>query len=164
MRLTAVLGLVVLGWEAVVVGACAGSGHGRGSEEKVWTREELDDLERKWGTEVSPSCRVSVALAPPTLWVWSCCCHCLLYEDRPMKNGGHRTALLGRLTRLQWGFTGIGSFAHLKYVKCLTTPSEQFDIAIIGAPFDTAVSYRPGEHPPPCLLMMHSINQDDPSL
>ncbi|KXH66922.1 arginase [Colletotrichum salicis] len=41
------------------------------------------------------------------------------------------------------GFTGIGSFAHLKHVKCLTTPSELYDIAIIGAPFDTAVSYRP---------------------
>ncbi|KAI0128362.1 arginase family-domain-containing protein [Xylariales sp. AK1849] len=44
----------------------------------------------------------------------------------------------------EWGFTGIGSFAHLPYAKCLTTPSEQFDIAIIGAPFDTATSYRPG--------------------
>lgn len=43
------------------------------------------------------------------------------------------------------GFTGIGSFAHLKHVKCLTTPSELYDIAIIGAPFDTAVSYRPGK-------------------
>jgi agmatinase len=43
------------------------------------------------------------------------------------------------------GFTGIGSFAHLDYVKCLTTPTEAFDIAILGAPFDTAVSYRPGQ-------------------
>jgi arginase family enzyme len=39
---------------------------------------------------------------------------------------------------------GIGSFAHLKYVKCLAEPRELFDIAIIGVPFDTAVSYRPG--------------------
>lgn len=44
----------------------------------------------------------------------------------------------------QWSFAGIGSFAHLDYVKCLTTPAEEFDIAIVGAPFDTAVSYRPG--------------------
>ncbi|KAI1167553.1 agmatinase [Nemania serpens] len=43
-----------------------------------------------------------------------------------------------------WAFSGISTFAHLKHVKCLTTPSELFDIAIIGAPFDTAVSYRPG--------------------
>ena len=55
----------------------------------------------------------------------------------------------------KWGFSGIGSFAHLKYVKCLTTPSELFDIGIIGVPFDTAVSYRPGMYsnpPPPHLL------------
>lgn len=45
---------------------------------------------------------------------------------------------------LQWAFNGIGSFAHLDYVKCLTNPQEKYDIAIIGAPFDTAVSFRPG--------------------
>lgn len=44
----------------------------------------------------------------------------------------------------EWGFVGISTFAHLKHVKCLTTPSEPFDIGIIGAPFDTAVSYRSG--------------------
>ncbi|KAI0011760.1 agmatinase [Xylariaceae sp. FL0662B] len=43
----------------------------------------------------------------------------------------------------EWAFSGISTFAHLQYTKCLTTPSELFDIAIIGAPFDTAVSYRP---------------------
>lgn len=60
---------------------------------------------------------------------------------------GARGTLALRLTmfRLQWPYAGIGSFAHLKYAKCLTTPAELFDIAIIGAPFDTAVSYRPGE-------------------
>ncbi|KAI1841236.1 hypothetical protein JX265_010152 [Neoarthrinium moseri] len=51
---------------------------------------------------------------------------------------------LERKWGIEWAFTGIGSFAHLKYVKCLTNPTELFDIAIIGAPFDTAVSYRPG--------------------
>lgn len=40
---------------------------------------------------------------------------------------------------------GIGSFAHLEHTKCLTNPSVLYDIAIVGAPFDTAVSYRPGE-------------------
>ncbi|RMZ90735.1 hypothetical protein DV736_g2032, partial [Chaetothyriales sp. CBS 134916] len=43
-----------------------------------------------------------------------------------------------------WSFTGISTFAHLRHVKCLTAPYEPFDIGIIGAPFDTAVSYRPG--------------------
>lgn len=46
--------------------------------------------------------------------------------------------------RLQWSFSGIASFAHLKPVKCLIEPDERYDIAVIGAPFDTAVSYRPG--------------------
>lgn len=46
----------------------------------------------------------------------------------------------------QWSFSGIGSFAHLDYVKCLTNPSQRFDIAVVGAPFDTAVTYRPGRH------------------
>ncbi|KNB01270.1 hypothetical protein FOXG_04547 [Fusarium oxysporum f. sp. lycopersici 4287] len=43
-----------------------------------------------------------------------------------------------------WAFGGIGTFAHLNHVKCLTEPTEPYDIAIIGAPFDTAVTYRPG--------------------
>ena len=43
-------------------------------------------------------------------------------------------------------FSGPLSFAHLTYARCLddvshTTP---FDIAILGMPFDTAVTYRPG--------------------
>ena len=46
----------------------------------------------------------------------------------------------------QWTFSGIASFAHLKPVKCLIEPDERYDIAVIGAPFDTAVSYRPGMH------------------
>jgi len=58
-----------------------------------------------------------------------------------MKRSATRTS---QLTCWLLGFTGIGSFAHLKHVKCLTDPSELYDIAIIGAPFDTAVSYRPG--------------------
>jgi agmatinase len=58
-----------------------------------------------------------------------------------------------RLAELEakWGtdfsFTGISTFAHLPYVRCLTDPTAQFDIGIIGAPFDTAVSYRPGTGP-----------------
>jgi len=44
-----------------------------------------------------------------------------------------------------WGFSGISTFAHLPHVKCLTTPGNPYDIGILGAPFDTAVSYRPGK-------------------
>ncbi|KAK6501517.1 hypothetical protein TWF481_009355 [Arthrobotrys musiformis] len=43
-----------------------------------------------------------------------------------------------------WSFSGISTFAHLPYTRCLTNPYAAYDVAIIGAPFDTAVSYRPG--------------------
>jgi agmatinase len=45
---------------------------------------------------------------------------------------------------MQWGFSGISTFAHLPHTRCLTRPQTTYDIAILGAPFDTAVSYRPG--------------------
>lgn len=48
------------------------------------------------------------------------------------------------LTIRQWGFSGISTFAHLPHTRCLQDPGQEFDIAILGAPFDTAVSYRPG--------------------
>ncbi|RYP67298.1 hypothetical protein DL771_007316 [Monosporascus sp. 5C6A] len=60
---------------------------------------------------------------------------------------------------VDWGFTGISTFAHLKHVKCLTTPTELFDIAIVGAPFDTAVSYRPGARFGPRAIRAASARQ-----
>ena len=44
----------------------------------------------------------------------------------------------------QWGFSGVNSFAHLDHVKCLTKPDTLFDIAVLGVPFDTATTFRPG--------------------
>ncbi|KZP31570.1 agmatinase [Athelia psychrophila] len=42
-------------------------------------------------------------------------------------------------------FSGITTFARLPWVQCLSKQSEEtFDIAFIGAPFDTGTSYRPG--------------------
>ncbi|KAJ3552997.1 hypothetical protein NPX13_g10985 [Xylaria arbuscula] len=58
-----------------------------------------------------------------------------------------------------WGFSGISTFAHLRHVKCLTTPNELFDIAILGAPFDTAVSYRPGKLNSPPHMSLVAIFQ-----
>jgi len=85
---------LALGYGTAVSQACGG-GHGdhahNGRQVRRWTQEEIDELERKWGTD--------------------------------------------------WSFSGISTFAHLKHVKCLTNPTEQFDIAIIGAPFDTAVRW-----------------------
>ncbi|KAI5956849.1 hypothetical protein KGF54_000467 [Candida jiufengensis] len=43
-----------------------------------------------------------------------------------------------------WQFQGIATFAHLDHFQCLVEPDQDFDIGIIGVPFDTAVSYRPG--------------------
>lgn len=40
-------------------------------------------------------------------------------------------------------FSGISTFGRLKYHPCLSS-DVQYDIAFIGAPFDTGTSYRPG--------------------
>ena len=34
-------------------------------------------------------------------------------------------------------FNGLTTFAHVPYLNCLRERSESFDIAILGAPFDT---------------------------
>ncbi|KAG5971534.1 hypothetical protein E4U55_001188 [Claviceps digitariae] len=104
---TIALGLVCLLLAFANTGsACGHNGH---DDVKEWTREELAELEAKWGFE--------------------------------------------------WSYSGIGSFAHLDYVKCLTNPAEQYDIAIIGMPFDTAVSYRPGARFGPRAIRQASARQ-----
>lgn len=62
-----------------------------------------------------------------------------------------------------WGFSGISTFAHLPHHKCLTIPSTEsasdFDIAILGVPFDTAVSYRSGARFGPRAIRAASARQ-----
>ncbi|KND87228.1 putative agmatinase 1 [Tolypocladium ophioglossoides CBS 100239] len=41
-------------------------------------------------------------------------------------------------------FSGISTFGRLPYQPCLSNPKVQYDIAFLGAPFDTGTSYRPG--------------------
>ncbi|KAJ5723554.1 agmatinase 1 [Penicillium malachiteum] len=41
-------------------------------------------------------------------------------------------------------FSGISTFGRLPYSPCLATNDVQYDIAFLGAPFDTGTSYRPG--------------------
>ncbi|GAA5957235.1 hypothetical protein JCM21900_001201 [Sporobolomyces salmonicolor] len=41
-------------------------------------------------------------------------------------------------------FSGIVTFAHLPHQRCLEEPSAQADIIVLGIPFDTTVSFRPG--------------------
>lgn len=42
-------------------------------------------------------------------------------------------------------YEGIAYFAHLEGLNCFSNSSDgKFDIAIVGAPFDLGVTYRPG--------------------
>ncbi|UNI21328.1 Agmatinase [Purpureocillium takamizusanense] len=41
-------------------------------------------------------------------------------------------------------FSGISTFGRLPYQPCLRAPDVKYDIAFLGAPFDTGTSYRPG--------------------
>lgn len=43
------------------------------------------------------------------------------------------------------GYSGPLSFSHLPYARCLEDATKPFDIGILGFPFDTTTSYRPGE-------------------
>ena len=45
-------------------------------------------------------------------------------------------------------YAGISTFAHLPYAKCWDDKDTTFDIAFLGAPLDTATSYRPGKTDP----------------
>ncbi|KAK1523292.1 arginase [Colletotrichum paranaense] len=135
MKLTSLL----LGCSSALLAAACGN-HG---DEKEWTKAELDELEAKWGFEVRRMDVFTMGLVPVTG-----------EESKWVMRGEHRGA-----HDVDLGFTGIGSFAHLKHVKCLTTPSELYDIAIIGAPFDTAVSYRPGARFGPRAIRQASSRQ-----
>ncbi|KAL3424988.1 Guanidinobutyrase [Phlyctema vagabunda] len=66
---------------------------------------------------------------------------------------------LERKWGFEWGFSGVNTFAHLKHVKCLTTTETLFDIGILGVPFDTAVSYRPGARFGPRAIRAASARQ-----
>ncbi|KAI1270567.1 Arginase/deacetylase [Xylariaceae sp. FL1019] len=41
-------------------------------------------------------------------------------------------------------FSGISTFGRLPYYPCLSSSEILYDLAFIGAPFDTGTSYRPG--------------------
>ncbi|KAF8665483.1 hypothetical protein AX16_000499 [Volvariella volvacea WC 439] len=70
----------------------------------------------------------------------------------PRENAHGRTARESRFPTwkekygepLDYAFTGPLSFSHLPYKSCLAEESETYDIALLGIPFDTAVTYRTG--------------------
>lgn len=41
-------------------------------------------------------------------------------------------------------FAGVATFAHLEHQRCLDNPELPLDLAIIGIPYDSAVTFRPG--------------------
>lgn len=56
-------------------------------------------------------------------------------------------------------YTGPLSFSHLPYLRCLEDSSQSFDIAIIGFPFDTTTTYRPGARFGPFAIRVGSRRQ-----
>jgi agmatinase len=63
--------------------------------------------------------------------------------------GPHKSLWYNRLpgdggTQADSVFSGISTFGRLPYQPCLSMQDVQYDIAFIGAPFDTGTSYRPG--------------------
>lgn len=57
-----------------------------------------------------------------------------------------------------WPFTGLPSFAKLPFHRCLVENPE-FDIAVLGVPFDTAVTFRPGARFGPQKIRLASQRQ-----
>ncbi|KZV64227.1 Arginase/deacetylase [Peniophora sp. CONT] len=58
------------------------------------------------------------------------------------------------------GYTGPLSFSHLEYARCLQEPDTTFDIAVLGMPFDTTVTYRPGARFGPTGIRIGSRRQN----
>lgn len=44
-------------------------------------------------------------------------------------------------------FAGVATFAHLDHQRCLDQPDLPLDLAVIGVPYDSAVTFRPGMYP-----------------
>ncbi|KAH3901353.1 related to agmatinase [Saccharomycodes ludwigii] len=59
-----------------------------------------------------------------------------------------------------WPYQGVETFAHLPHTKCLLHPDVEFDIGIIGVPFDTATTYRPGARFGPSAIRKGSQRQN----
>ena len=54
---------------------------------------------------------------------------------------------IDQIANISWAdsvFSGISTFGRIQYHPCLANEDVKYDIAFIGAPFDTGTSYRPG--------------------
>ncbi|KAI1185716.1 Arginase/deacetylase [Nemania serpens] len=72
-----------------------------------------------------------------------------LHGDQNTVAGPHRPLWYNTLpgdggTQADSVFSGISTFGRLPYYPCLSSEDVSYDLAFIGAPFDTGTSYRPG--------------------
>ncbi|RPD55854.1 Arginase/deacetylase [Lentinus tigrinus ALCF2SS1-6] len=77
------------------------------------------------------------------------------------RSSGSQTWLEKYGPQIDQGFSGPLSFAHLPYTRCLEDENAEFDIALLGMPFDTAVTYRPGARFGPYAIRSGSRRQRD---
>lgn len=85
--------------------------------------------------------------------------HSQFHNQKPVfKSQGEPT--LEETWGQDWLFDNSGaSFAHLPNTKCLIDTEAEYDIGLIGVPFDTAVSYRPGSRFGPQAIRQASQRQ-----
>jgi agmatinase len=76
----------------------------------------------------------------------TCILHTSVYAHQFVANGGnqipfwaHTESVIGEIDLSTYDFGGIGTYAGVPYENCFVEndTSEGFDIAILGAPFDT---------------------------
>lgn len=68
--------------------------------------------------------------------------------------------VLNRKWGSDWNFAGISTFAHLPAERCLVDFNTTYDVALVGVPFDTAVTYRPGARFGPRGIRAASMRQN----
>ncbi|KAH0289565.1 Arginase/deacetylase [Aureobasidium namibiae CBS 147.97] len=71
------------------------------------------------------------------------------HNQETFKEGPHKQLWYNALpgdggTQADSVFSGISTFGRIEYHPCLASDARKYDIAFIGAPFDTGTSYRPG--------------------
>ncbi|OTA95103.1 hypothetical protein M434DRAFT_20495 [Hypoxylon sp. CO27-5] len=71
------------------------------------------------------------------------------HDDQEVPSGPHQALWYNVLpgdggTQADSVFSGISTFGRLPYQPCLNHEDVNYDLAFIGAPFDTGTSYRPG--------------------
>ncbi|TIA21897.1 Arginase/deacetylase [Aureobasidium pullulans] len=71
------------------------------------------------------------------------------HSQETFKEGPHKSLWYNTLpgdggTQADSVFSGISTFGRIEYSPCLASDARKYDIAFIGAPFDTGTSYRPG--------------------